>query len=240
MEPVSPFEVCYAASDVYSTPLGPAVPTIDPVMHSEDVFWRILGVNSMGSVNLFWCITPTVRDPQPIRKVSVADVKLERSMELRLIHGGGGGEKRDSSSSDTSHEFVTGFISFLIGSSMVRGRGKGKKFTLTNNNDDPASGEDEKIPSQKRRGRPQKPLMEEVEEDVEKIEAEEEYDDDDDDESANSYVNGKKKRNNEGKEKGKLVKEESPNGTRSNGFRHIGSRRKNKPHRAAEVGVKCK
>ncbi|KAI3688232.1 hypothetical protein L1987_81943 [Smallanthus sonchifolius] len=117
---------------------------------------------------------------------------------------------------------------------MGRGRGKGKKFTLTNNNDDPASGEDEKIPSQKRRGRPQKPLMDEVEENVEKIE-EEEYDDD---ESANSYVDGKRKRNKEGKEKGKLVKEE--NGTRSNGFRHIGSRRKNKPHRAAEVGVECK
>ncbi|KAK9079053.1 hypothetical protein SSX86_000722 [Deinandra increscens subsp. villosa] len=118
---------------------------------------------------------------------------------------------------------------------MGRGRAKGKKFTLTNNNDDPASGEDEKIPSQKRRGRPQKPLMEEFEEDVDKIEAEEE----DDDESANSDVNGKRKRNKEGKEKGKLVKDESPDGTRSNGFRNIASRRKNKPHRAAEVGVEC-
>ncbi|MFS8005675.1 hypothetical protein Hanom_Chr13g01240131 [Helianthus anomalus] len=122
---------------------------------------------------------------------------------------------------------------------MGRGRGKGKKFTLTNSNDDAASGEDEKIPSQKRRGRPQKPLMDEVEEDVEKIEEEEE-DDDNDDESANSYVNGKRKRNKEGKERGKLVKDESPNGTQSNGFRHTGSRRKNKPHRAAEAGVECK
>ncbi|KAI7726208.1 hypothetical protein M8C21_008552 [Ambrosia artemisiifolia] len=119
---------------------------------------------------------------------------------------------------------------------MGRGRGKGKKFTLTNNNDDIASGEDEKIPSMKRMGRPQKSLMDEVEEDVEKIEEEKE----DDDESANSYVNGKRKRNKEGKERGKLVKDESPNGTRSNGFRHMGNRRKNKPHRAAEVGVECK
>ncbi|KAL8260926.1 hypothetical protein R6Q59_024975 [Mikania micrantha] len=117
---------------------------------------------------------------------------------------------------------------------MGRGRAKGKKFTLTNNNDDPASGEDEKIPSQKRRGRPQKSLMDEVEEDVDKIEEDEEDDDDDFD------VNGKRKRTKEEKEKGKLVKEESPNGTRSNGFRQIGSRRKNKPHRAAEVGVECK
>ncbi|KAK1429091.1 hypothetical protein QVD17_11293 [Tagetes erecta] len=122
---------------------------------------------------------------------------------------------------------------------MGRGRAKGKKFTLTNNNDDLASGEDEKIPS-KRRGRPQKPLMEEVEEDhVDKIEDDDE-DEVEDETSANSYENGKRKRNKEGKEEGKLVKEESANGTRANGFRHIGSRRKNKPHRAAEVGVECK
>ncbi|KVH90865.1 hypothetical protein Ccrd_007148 [Cynara cardunculus var. scolymus] len=113
---------------------------------------------------------------------------------------------------------------------MGRGKGKGKKFALTNN-DDPGSGEDEKIPVQKRRGRPQKPLVDETDEYVEKIEEE------DDDEN----VNGKKrKRNKPAKEKGELAKEESPNGTRSNGFRHNGSRRKNKPHRAAEAGVECK
>lgn len=120
---------------------------------------------------------------------------------------------------------------------MGKSKGKGKKFTLTNNNDDPASGEEEKIPAQKRRGRPQKPLTDEIDEDVEKIEEGEE----DDDENASSDVNGKKRRRSkEAKEKGTLVKEESPNGTRSNGFRHIGSRRKNKPHRAAEAGVECK
>lgn len=132
-------------------------------------------------------------------------------------------------------DFVAGFISFLVDSSMGRSKAKGKKFTLTNN-DDVVSGDDEKIPAQKRRGRPQKPLSDEVEEDVEKIEEEE----DDDDENANSDESGKKrKRNKEGKEKGNLVKAESPNGTRSTGFRHIGSRRKNKPHRAAEAGVAC-
>ncbi|MFS7922961.1 hypothetical protein Hanom_Chr09g00784741 [Helianthus anomalus] len=55
---------------------------------------------------------------------------------------------------------------------MGRGRGKGKKFTLTNN-DDTESGEEERIPAQKRRGRPQKPLVDEIDKDIEKLEDEE-------------------------------------------------------------------
>ncbi|KAJ9547761.1 hypothetical protein OSB04_020304 [Centaurea solstitialis] len=43
-DPVDPFDVCYPASDVMTTRLGPAVPTVDLVMHSDDVFledfWR--------------------------------------------------------------------------------------------------------------------------------------------------------------------------------------------------------
>ncbi|GKB72674.1 hypothetical protein Tco_0934086, partial [Tanacetum coccineum] len=125
-------------------------------------------------------------------------------------------------------------VSFLIGEKMGRAK-KGKKYTLTNNNDDPASGDDEKLPSQKRRGRPQKPL---TDEDVEKMEEDDE-EHDHEEESGNS--DGKKrKRVKQVKEKGDLVKQESPNGTKSNGFRHIGSRRKNKPHRAAEAGVECR
>ncbi|KAL6968357.1 hypothetical protein U1Q18_034157 [Sarracenia purpurea var. burkii] len=46
-EPVKPFSVCYSADDVLSSPVGPAVPTVDLVMHSEHVFWRIFGSNSM-------------------------------------------------------------------------------------------------------------------------------------------------------------------------------------------------
>ncbi|XP_076923284.1 uncharacterized protein LOC143585363 [Bidens hawaiensis] len=113
---------------------------------------------------------------------------------------------------------------------MGRGRGKGKKLSLADNNGDPASGEDEKTLAHKKRGGPHKPLMDE---EVEKIE-------EDDEDNASSDLNGsKRKRDKEGKKKGSLVKEESPNGTRSDGFRHVGSRRKNKPHRAAEVGVEC-
>ncbi|PON51687.1 rho GTPase-activating gacO-like protein [Trema orientale] len=137
---------------------------------------------------------------------------------------------------------------------MGRGRGKGKRLTVTNH-DDPGSGEEEKIPAQKRRGRPQKPLKDEIDdEEAEKIE-------EDDSENGKAVIstkevksptaaeNGKKrKRYSQVKEKSDSVKEENGNGTRSsaddstksNGFRHNGSRRKNKPRRAAEAGVECK
>ncbi|KAJ7947511.1 Rho GTPase-activating gacO-like protein [Quillaja saponaria] len=137
---------------------------------------------------------------------------------------------------------------------MGRGRGKGKKLTVTNH-EDPGSGEEEKIPAQKRRGRPQKPLKDDFDEDeVEKIE-------DDDSENVKNGVPGKemkslattengrkRKRNSQVKEKPDLIKEENGIGnrsitddsTKSNGFRHNGSRRKSKPRRAAEAGVECK
>lgn len=156
---------------------------------------------------------------------------------------------------------------------MGRGRGKAKKSTTATNNEDLGSGEEEKLPTQKRRGRPTKPLKEDMDE----------HDDvaqDDHTENNNKSAtkesstptkedNGKKrKRNSQAKEKSSSViaaapaKEEETrvvvsNTTKSsststvtttsddgsikitNGFRHIGSRRKNKPRRAAEVGVEC-
>ncbi|KAL8204699.1 hypothetical protein R6Q57_010322 [Mikania cordata] len=139
---------------------------------------------------------------------------------------------------------------------MGRGRGKAKKFTLTSN-DDTGSGEEERIPAQKKRGRPQKPLVDEtieIDEDFEKIE-------DEDSTKVDGVVSNKdmkiiedgkkRKRNKQSKEEGDLVKEESVVETDTNesthgstqvqnGFRHMGSRRKSKPRRAAEAGVECK
>ena len=136
---------------------------------------------------------------------------------------------------------------------MGRGRGKGKKFLVTNK-EDAGSGEEEKFPVQKRRGRPQKLLKDEIdEEEFEKVEAE------DSDNTKNGVLsketkssitaeNGKKrKRNSQAKEKSDSVKLENGVGTRSstddstksNGFRHNGSRRKSKPRRAAESVVEC-
>lgn len=138
---------------------------------------------------------------------------------------------------------------------MGRGRGKGKKLNASNH-DDTGSGEEEKIPAQKRRGRPQKPLKDDVDD-----EEHEKMDEDDMENGKDSTIskeskspeNGKKRKRNTQvqvvKEKSDSVKEESVNGTRSstddssiktNGFRHIGSRRKNKPRRAAEAIVECK
>ncbi|KAL2470495.1 hypothetical protein Adt_38631 [Abeliophyllum distichum] len=134
---------------------------------------------------------------------------------------------------------------------MGRGRAKGKKLSVTNQ-DDPGSGEEEKIPAQKRRGRPQKSLKDEIDEDkTQKI-----GDEDSEDTTtgvlnkemrgSNAAQNGnKRKKNGQLKEKADSLEDENENGTRSstedsnksNGFRQARNRRKNKPCRAAEVGV---
>jgi hypothetical protein len=128
---------------------------------------------------------------------------------------------------------------------MGRGRGKGKKLTVTNQ-DDVVSGEDEKVPVQKKRGRPLKSVKDHFDEEVEKIE--------DDSENAKNEVSHKemkspmkRKRNSQVKEELDSVEEENSVGRRSNteesaksnGFRHNGSRRKCTPRRAAEAGVQC-
>ncbi|CAH9062949.1 unnamed protein product [Cuscuta europaea] len=125
---------------------------------------------------------------------------------------------------------------------MGRGRGKGKKQPVR---EDLGSGEEEKMPPVRRRGRPQKPLKDdiedEIEEEAEKVEGGEEND--------KAGENGKKrKRDSQATENGDLGKEENGVGDKSNpddlikpvGFRQIGSRRKNKPRRAAAVGVECR
>ncbi|KAI7739504.1 hypothetical protein M8C21_009551 [Ambrosia artemisiifolia] len=86
-DPVSPFEVCYAASDVYSTPLGPAFPVIDLVMHSEDVFWRIAGANSMVSVARedeeggdVWCLGFVDGGEKPRSSVVIGGHQMEDNL----------------------------------------------------------------------------------------------------------------------------------------------------------------
>nr|GMD46387.1 histone chaperone ASF1-like [Ipomoea batatas]GMD47920.1 histone chaperone ASF1-like [Ipomoea batatas] len=138
---------------------------------------------------------------------------------------------------------------------MGRGRGKGKKQLLR---EDLGSGEEEKIPPVRRRGRPMKPVKDDVEE--EEDEAEKVVEDEEDDDNTKSSIlskdiknqaseNGKKrKRPSQVKDNGDLAKEENGLGSktssnelkRSVGFRQNGSRRKNKPRRAAEVGVECR
>ncbi|KAM3358051.1 putative aspartic proteinase GIP2 [Capsicum galapagoense] len=51
VEPVAPFGLCFSAKGVDLTKVGPNVPTIDLVLQSEMVKWRIYGRNSMVKVN---------------------------------------------------------------------------------------------------------------------------------------------------------------------------------------------
>lgn len=140
---------------------------------------------------------------------------------------------------------------------MGRGRGKGKKQPVISAHDDAGSGEDDKILS-RRRGRRQKPLKDEVEEEheVEKIEDNKENGQDSKNSALNrsnknqaAAENGRKRlRPSQVKENSDLVKEDNVVGIKTNasdliksvGFRPNRSRRKNKPRRAAEVGVECK
>lgn len=133
---------------------------------------------------------------------------------------------------------------------MGRGRGKGKKQSVFATTEDNKSGEDEKS-AMMRRGRPQKQVNDsfQEEDEFEKIE-----------EDAKCLVfnklanhqaateNGKKrKRPSQVKDTMEPFKEENGDGTKNNdtdsiksvGYRQLGSRRKNKPRRAAEVGVEC-
>ncbi|XVF56026.1 hypothetical protein PTKIN_Ptkin06aG0083700 [Pterospermum kingtungense] len=135
---------------------------------------------------------------------------------------------------------------------MRRGRGKAKKQTVSSR-EDAGSGEDEKIPAYKRRGRPQKPLKDDIEEDeVEKIE--------EDCEDIKGSIpikemknqaateNGRKRKrsmpakenmDSVKKENGITTKSSTDDSTKSVGYRQNGSRRKNKPRRAAEAVVEC-
>lgn len=138
---------------------------------------------------------------------------------------------------------------------MRRGRGKGKKPNVISSHEHPGSGEEEKLPAYRRRGRPQKPLNDDVGEEEEAENKEEDGDDKKgfistkDIKFQAATVNGRKRKGspqaNEEKdfmkhENGIALKPSNDDSTKSLGFRQNGSRRKNKPRRAAEVGVECK
>lgn len=136
---------------------------------------------------------------------------------------------------------------------MGRVRGKGKKQTVAAR-DDPRSGAEEKIPTNRKRGRPQKIVKDYTEDDIaDKVEEYGEGLDDSisakDMKNEVTAENGRKRvRSSPAKEN--IDSENEENGIESKssandvvkpvGFRQNGSRRKNKPRRAAEVGVECK
>lgn len=131
---------------------------------------------------------------------------------------------------------------------MGRGRGKGKKSAASTSHEDSGKSGEEALPY--RRGRPQKPLKGDIEEDgAEEIEG----GDDLKLSAPNQEAKGPtavnvKKRKRDSKLKENSVKtgngaagsESMEQPTSSNGLRHSRSRRKSKPRRAAEAGVECK
>ncbi|EEF30046.1 RNA polymerase-associated protein LEO1 [Ricinus communis] len=139
---------------------------------------------------------------------------------------------------------------------MVRGRGKGKKQAVIASHEGPGSDKEEKVPAYRRRGRPMKPVDDD---NGQEEEAASELNEDGKDakdtipskdvKSQSPTENGRKrKRPGHTKENTNSVKEDNgvgtklstSNSTMSTGFRQIGSRRKNKPRRAAEAVVECK
>ncbi|TXG57695.1 hypothetical protein EZV62_015524 [Acer yangbiense] len=141
---------------------------------------------------------------------------------------------------------------------MRRGRGKGKKPTTISSHEDPGTAEEEKLPEYKRRGRPQKPLNDDVGEEEEEADAKNIEEEGDEKKGSiptkdikiqAATTNGRKrKRSTQAKEdkdfnkheNGIALKPSSDDSTKSVGFQQNGSRRKNKPRRAAEAGVECK
>lgn len=81
---VEPFGVCYPANDVFSTRVGPAVPTVDLVMQSNDVFWRIFGSNSMVRISRddadVWCLGFVDGGPNATTSVVIGGHQMEDNL----------------------------------------------------------------------------------------------------------------------------------------------------------------
>ena len=138
---------------------------------------------------------------------------------------------------------------------MVKSRGKGKKQHSAATSEDMGSGVEEKVPA-RRRGRPLKISKNEnqVHDEPEKVEEEEGSEktygvlSDQSIKPQMNVENGRKRRPSRNKESHEMNGDQTGVETKVNsadlikpvGFRQIGSRRKNKPRRAAEVGVECR
>ncbi|KAE9460591.1 hypothetical protein C3L33_07493, partial [Rhododendron williamsianum] len=103
-EAVKPFSVCYSARDVMSTRVGPAVPTVDLVMQSDDVFWRVFGANSMVRIARddadVWCLGFVDGGTNPRASIVIGGNQMEDNLlqfdvglkrlgfsSLVLVHG---------------------------------------------------------------------------------------------------------------------------------------------------------
>ncbi|XVF72439.1 hypothetical protein PTKIN_Ptkin12aG0121400 [Pterospermum kingtungense] len=83
---VKPFSVCYSAADIIVSRVGPGVPTIDWVMQSEDVFWRVFGSNSMVRIGDVWCLGFVDGGVNPRTSVVIGGRQMEDNLLQFDLH----------------------------------------------------------------------------------------------------------------------------------------------------------
>ncbi|XP_043725931.1 probable aspartic proteinase GIP2 [Telopea speciosissima] len=79
--PVPPFQECFSSKNIVSARTGPVVPTIDLVLQSEMVYWRIWGSNSMVRVKEdVFCLAMLDGGWRPINSIVVGGYQLENNL----------------------------------------------------------------------------------------------------------------------------------------------------------------
>ncbi|KAJ9550696.1 hypothetical protein OSB04_014741 [Centaurea solstitialis] len=77
---VAPFGACFSSKNIGSTRLGPAVPSIDLVLQSESVYWRIFGANSMVEAKKGVLCLGFVEDVRPRFSVVIGGKQIEDNL----------------------------------------------------------------------------------------------------------------------------------------------------------------
>ncbi|CAH1447426.1 unnamed protein product [Lactuca virosa] len=78
---VAPFDVCFSTTNVLSTRVGPAVPSIELVLENENVVWMISGSNSMVQVNNnVLCLGIVNGGSNPRTSVVIGGLQLENNL----------------------------------------------------------------------------------------------------------------------------------------------------------------
>ncbi|KAK6940840.1 Xylanase inhibitor, N-terminal [Dillenia turbinata] len=78
---VSGFDVCFSSVNVGHTRVGPAVPTIDLILQSSSVYWRIFGANSMVDVgNNVLCLGFKNAGSSPRTSIVIGGYQLEDNL----------------------------------------------------------------------------------------------------------------------------------------------------------------
>ena len=78
---VAPFGTCFSSKNIGSTRVGPAVPQIDLVLQSQNVYWTIFGANSMVQVgNDVMCLGFVDGGSNPTTSIVIGGYQLEDNL----------------------------------------------------------------------------------------------------------------------------------------------------------------